>query len=313
MTRKLFFLGLTWCALSSSFSTKAQSDDTLEVNEEELMAAYYAYADSVEATLQYQEGEISLLNGEATLRVPKGFKFLDENDAHKVLEELWGNPPSETLGMLVPAESGVMGDNSYAYNIFWEELGYVEDDDAEDIDYDALLEEMKADAIAENALRREQGYSGYEVIGWASEPFYDSNRKVLHWAKELHFDEEEVNTLNYNVRVLGRAGVMTLNAIGTSDQLALIQTDIDNVLSSVEFKEGSRYADFDSSVDNVAAYTIGGLVAGKVLAKAGLFAIILKFGKFILLGLLGAWAAFRKFFSGRKESNQEIGNYNKEG
>ncbi|MBK8888400.1 MAG: DUF2167 domain-containing protein [Saprospiraceae bacterium] len=24
------------------------------------------------------------------------------------------------------------------------------------------------------------------MIGWASPPYYDSNRKVLHWAKELN-------------------------------------------------------------------------------------------------------------------------------
>ena len=46
-------------------------------------------------------------------------------------------------------------------------------------------------------------------------------------------------------------------------------------------------ADFDSKIDNVAAWTIGGLVAGKVLAKAGFFAIILKFIKPLLLLLFG--------------------------
>lgn len=312
MTRKLFFLFLFTTVSFFSTHVVAQTDTTETMDEEELLSAYYAYVDSVEATLNYQDGIISLLYGEASMAVPQGFRFLGPEDAHKVLEELWGNPPSETLGMLVPEKEGVMGENSFAYNIVWEEIGFVEDDDADDIDYDELLQEMKTDAEAENEYRRQEGYSGYEVVGWASEPFYDSDRKILHWAKELHFDEEESNTLNYNVRVLGRKGVMTLNAIGTSDQLALIQESVDNVLGSVQFNEGARYEDFDSSIDSVAAYTIGGLVAGKVLAKAGLFAIILKFGKFIVLGLLGAWAAFRKFFSGKKNSNQEIGSYNKE-
>ena len=55
------------------------------------------------------------------------------------------------------------------------------------------------------------------------------------------------------------------------------------------FTVGNTYEDFDSSIDTVAAVGIGGLVAGKVLSKAGLLAVALiflkKFGVFLLLPL----------------------------
>jgi uncharacterized membrane-anchored protein len=74
----------------------------------------------------------------------------------------------------------------------------------------------------------------------------------------------------------------------------------------VSFNSGNKYSDFDSKTDNVAAWTIGGLIAGKVLAKVGFFAIILKFLKFILLGLAAIGGAIVKFFKGKKKQEENI-------
>ncbi len=67
----------------------------------------------------------------------------------------------------------------------------------------------------------------------------------------------------------------------------------------MSFTKGEQYADFNPSLDQVAAYGIGGLIAGKVLAKVGLFAVILKFWKLGLLALSGAWAGVKRFFAGK--------------
>lgn len=129
---------------------------------------------------------------------------------------------------------------------------------------------------------------------------------MLHWAKELHFDGEEENTINDNSRVLGRKGVMVLNAIGTKSLLEQIKSSVDPVLGSVAFTEGNRYEDFDDNVDEVAAYNIGGLVAGKVLAKVVFFAVIAKFGKFIFIGLAAAEAAISRFIERCRKDEDEF-------
>lgn len=79
-------------------------------------------------------------------------------------------------------------------------MGYVEDDDANSINYDDLLKTNQE----ENQQRINEGYSPIQLIGWAAKPFYDNNKKVLHWAKELNFGGDSLNTLNYNLRILGR-------------------------------------------------------------------------------------------------------------
>jgi uncharacterized membrane-anchored protein len=100
--------------------------------------------------------------------------------------------------------------------------------------------------------------------------------------------------------------VLTLQAVSRMQELDSVNVHLNEVLGMVAFNEGHRYADYDSSTDKVAAWTIGGLVAGKILAKAGFFAIILKFLKFIIIGIGVAGGAIWKFITGRKKKEQEL-------
>ena len=90
------------------------------------------------------------------------------------------------------------------------------------------------------------------------------------------------------------------------DNLPDINTSIEGVLGSVEYTAGNTYKEFQPSVDKVAAWTIGGLVAGKVLAKVGIFAVIAKFGKLIFLAIAGAGSAVWKFIRGRRREEDEV-------
>ena len=116
-------------------------------------------------------------------------------------------------------------------------------------------------------------------------------------------DGAKENSLNYAIRVLGRKGVIELNAIGGMSQLPEIGPEMERVLSKVEFEQGNRYEDFDPDIDKVAAYGIGGLVAGKLLAKAGVFAVLLKFliaaKKFLIIGLIAVGVLIKRIFTGR--------------
>ena len=256
----------------------------------------------IEQSLKYETGVIELESGNGTLTVPPGFRFLNKEQSMYVLTDLWGNPADSTiLGLLVPENRGVLAGNSWVFSIGFDEMGYVEDDDAEDIDYDDLLKEQQDEIKTANEERIKQGYPAIELIGWASSPFYDSDKKVLHWAKELQFGEDSLHTLNYNLRVLGRKGLYVINAISSMNEMEEVKASINKVTTCVSFKEGSKYSDFNPEMDDVAAWTIGGLVAGKLLAKAGFFAILLKFWKVIALAAAGFGGAAWKFIKGKSK------------
>lgn len=259
----------------------------------------------IEQSLIYKTGIIKLESGNATLKVPKGFRYLDKKQSIYVLTDLWGNPAdSSILGMIVPLSRGVLADNGWAFVISFEEIGYVKDDDAEDIKYDDLLIELQKETDAENPERIKQGYEAIKFIGWASSPFYDKQLKTLHWATEIKFGDASLNTLNFNLRILGRKGILNLNAVASMNELPEVKSNIDKIIRCVEYNDGHRYSDFIPDVDNVAAWTIGGLVAGKILAKVGFFALIVKFWKLIALAIAGAGGGIWKYLKRRKKSDE---------
>lgn len=261
------------------------------------------YSDEVKAflaQLKPQTGTIELPNGVATLDVPRDFYYLSPQDANKVLVDVWGNPSGQTsvLGMLFPAGVTAFDDNAWGVTIEYVEEGYVSDEDADEIDYDDLLEDMQDDTFKESKARVDAGYESVKLVGWAAQPYYDRYTRKLHWAQELKFGANENHTLNYNIRVLGRQGYLLLNFIAGMEQLPEIDSNLDTVLSMAEFNEGQRYEEFDPSVDKVAAYGIGALVAGKVLAKTGMLAVLLvllkKFGILLFLPLLFVFRLFKR-------------------
>lgn len=262
--------------IDSLVLTKSNGEDTVEI-------------------YKYDTGTVIIPGGMAKIKVPKGFKYLDQQQARYVLETVWENPPSyDVLGLLLPIDRNPYESECWAISISYDESGHVNDDDAKDVNYDDLLEEMQGDIAEENKTRQAQGYQTLSLIGWAVTPFYDEKNHKLHWAKEILFTGDSASTLNYNIRILGKEGFLVMNAIAGMNQLAEVNNNLENVLASVEFNDGFRYDQFDESIHKVAAYGIGGLVAGKVLAKAGFFAIILKFWKIIAMAVVGGFIALRK-------------------
>ncbi|MTV52915.1 DUF2167 domain-containing protein [Massilia buxea] len=244
-------------------------------------------------SLKFQQGKITLPGDIATLDLPAGFRYLSPADAGRLLTEGWGNPPGiETLGMIVPTAVNPLSREGWGVVVTYEKEGHVKDDDADSIKYDELLKSMQESIAASNEERKKQGYQPMTLVGWAEAPHYDKATHKLYWAKELHGEGDTQNGLNYGVRVLGREGVLVLNAVAGMDQIAQVRSEMKNVTAFSDFTPGNRYADFDEKTDKVAEYGIAALIAGGAAAKLGLFgklfALVLAFKKILLVGLLAA-------------------------
>lgn len=254
-----------------------------------------------EASLKYQKGDIVLPGNVATIKIPDTFRYLSPKDTERVLVNAWGNPSGDgTLGMLFPADTGPTSKNAWGVVITYEEDGHVSDKDADSINYDDLLKQMKEGVSKSNKERQKAGYQTLELIGWAAKPHYDKSAHKLYWAKELNFNGQKEHTLNYNIRLLGRKGVLVLNAVAGIDQLGTVEKDMQKVLGFTNFNPGYTYADYDSKTDKTAAYGIAALVAGGVAAKAGLFAklfaVLLAAKKLVIVGVAALGGYFVKLF-----------------
>jgi uncharacterized membrane-anchored protein len=288
---------------ASSLFGYANDEDSLKILKEKIAFI----TDSVNKSMKWERGTISIADGSIKLNIPQGFKFLNAEQSQHVLEDLWGNlKDSSVLGMIFPESASPLSDSAWAYVVTYNQMGYVKDTDADDINYEDLLKEMKEDSKKTNEERVKQGLDKFDLIGWAQKPYYDKENKVLHWAKEFHAEGAEGNTLNYDIRILGRKGVLSMNAVAGMEQLPEVKSHINEVLKMAEFTDGNKYDDFNPDVDEVAAWTIGGLVAGKVLAKAGFLAIILKYLKLIILGVAALGGGIWKWVTGRRKKQEAL-------
>jgi uncharacterized membrane-anchored protein len=284
-----------------------------EMSPDEMQAAYREHVSKTLGSVKYQEGTAQLPGGMARLELPTGYRFLTPNDAKTVVVDLWGNPPekaSDILGMVVPAGEDLAQPDSWAIVISFSEDGHVADSDADEIDYDELLSQLKEANRLDNEARAANGYETMLLTGWAVPPRYDKDQKVLYWAKEYSNPDSPGGTLNYDMRVLGRRGVLSLNGVAGVERVSDVEAATPAIVSMVHYNDGHRYADFNSATDKKADYSLAGLVLGgavaaKLAAKAGLLAklgaILVAGKKFIIFIVIGIGVFLKRIF-GRKNA-----------
>lgn len=260
---------------------------------------------ALDKSLHRIHGEVPLPEGKAHLSLGSGYYFLGPSDAKKVLTEGWGNPPGSADGVLgiVFPEGKSFIDSSWGAVVTYVPTNFVPDTDASTADYDKLLKQMQSAEGEENEARQKDGFPAVHLVGWAQKPSYDAAHHDLIWAREITFAGQDEHTLNYDVRHLGRHGVLSLNMVSVMPDLVGVRTAAQELANTAEFDPGSRYGDHQDG-DKTAAYGLAGLVAAgaglAVAKKAGLLAVLLVFAKkgvvLIVAAFGGAMAWLRRRF-----------------
>jgi uncharacterized membrane-anchored protein len=260
-----------------------------------------------------QFGDVRLPGPDATLHLGRRYYFLGADEAKQVLKE-WGNPPSAAegvLGIIFPAGKTFVTD-TWGAVVTFEPSGFVTDKDADKADYDKLITDVQAGEAEDNAEMKKQGFPTSHLIGWAQPPSYDRQRHFLIWARDIKFSNATDDTLNYDLRILGRKGVLSLNLVSAMPKLAQVRADAAELAGDATFNPGSSYGDFKSG-DKTAAYGVAGLVAAGLgvaaAQKVGLLALIAVFAKkaivLILAGFAGVAAWVRRLFGKGKSTGKE--------
>ena len=226
---------------------------------------------------------------QAYLRLPAGYVWIPNPAATQLLAAMGNRVGDGFVGAIVPASDAPW---FAVVNVVKE--GYIKDDDAKDWNADDLLKSLKEGTAAANEERTKRGIAAMDVVGWAQKPHYDASSHRLVWSaltidKGAPAGEQGVN---YNTYALGRDGYISLNLVTDAKAIETYKPDALRLLSALEYNDGKKYADFNSSTDKVAAYGLAALVAGAAAKKLGLFAILLAFlAKFAKVGVLAAAAA----------------------
>jgi uncharacterized membrane-anchored protein len=199
--------------------------------------------------------------------------------------------------MIVPPSINPYSFEGWGVVITYEQDGHIDDQDALQLDFSELMASMKEEVDAENEIRLMEGFEPYALKGWAEEPHYNPENHKLSWALELAFGEpdEAVSTLNYNIRILGRNGVLVLNAVSGMEHLSDVKMRMNEIQSFTAFAEGFTYSDFDPDSDRMAMYGITTLVTGNPadqmnFSEVALSIIAVGWKYFILLfAVTGLW------------------------
>lgn len=243
----------------------------------------------------------------AQLELPEGFAFAGAEDAKDLLRSMGNRPSGNELGLLIPTTEG----QDWFIVFAWQNVGYVKDDEKDDIDADALLESITEATDAANDWRRENGIPTLRVTGWAEAPRYDEGTNNLVWAT-LAEDEGGGKSTNFNMRYLGRHGLVSATLVESAELLPVSKPLALAALKDFSFKPGSKYAEWQKG-DKVAEYGLTALVAagaGAAAVKLGFFGLLAKFfaksAKLVIVGGVALLAGLGKLWgaiTGRK--NQE--------
>jgi len=259
--------------------TMAQSPQTPE------QAAEAQRLTALRDSLKPIRGVVAIPAAKATLALGDKYYFLGPDDARRVLTEGWNNPPSavsDVLGMVFPDGADFLTDGAWGAVVTYADTKYVSDKDAKTADYDKVLADLRAGEDEQNAELQKQGFKPSTLIGWAQPPTYDPAHHDMIWARDVQFGDEADHTLNYDVRHLGRSGVLSMNLVSSMSHLGDVRPAAAELARTAEFDAGARYADFQKG-DATAGYGLAGLVAAGVglgvAKKAGLLAVALLFLK----------------------------------
>ena len=292
-------LALLLCVSGASRADDAPNPSGAPSPPNAATAALVAARDAARAAIQ--RGPVTIkLRDQAQLELPQGFGFIPQKEAAALMSAMGNDAGPDMLGLIVP-----LSEARWFVVANYDPSGYIKDDDARHWDADKLLQNLKDGTEAGNAARAKVGVPPLKVTRWIEPPAYTADSHRLIWSAEAQRKDgvAEDPTVNYNTYVLGREGFISMNLItsasGINDDKAAARV----LLSAVNFNDGKRYGDFNSSTDKVAAYGLAALVAGVAAKKIGLLALlaatVVKFAKVIALAAAAGIAVVTRWLRGR--------------
>jgi uncharacterized membrane-anchored protein len=256
-----------------------------------------ASADASAQDIQWVQGPATVtLGDQATIELSRGHIFANASDTKRIMEMSGNLPGDSEVGLITSAD-----EESEWYLIFeYFPVGYISDEDQDDIDAKALLKSISEGTEAGNEYRRENGFEALHVIGWRQKPHYDPKTHNLIWSLAAEDDAGE-QAVNYNIRLLGRQGYISATLVTGPLTLPADVKEVEKILPNFSYNDGKRYAEFREG-DKLAGYGLAALVAGGAGAaalKLGLFAklgqFLAKAWKLVVVAAIALVGALKKF------------------
>lgn len=239
----------------------------------------------------------------AEIMVPKGYIFANGDDTRKVMKLYENFITNQEVGYLAP--------KSHKWFLIFEfdEVGYVKDDEKNELDADKMLKDLQEASEEGNKRRKLQGLPIHTLKGWFKKPDYNPATNNLEWATIFTVDGKD--TINYNIRYLGRKGVMEVIVVGDPATFQETIGKANDLLTRYSFAKGNKYSEYVQG-DKIAEYGLTALVTGGAFAAAAKSGLLSKIWKFLVVGILAVGAFAKKIFAKIIGKDKEISDGNDE-
>jgi uncharacterized membrane-anchored protein len=237
------------------------------------------------------------LGHHAQIDLPADMVLVEQQAAQELMRK-WGNSPEGVIAVIFPQAEKA----TWWVSIEASDDGYVDDDDADELDAKSMLEQIQQGTLEQNKTRVSIGVPEFFVDDWREAPRYERAQHHLVWGINGH--EARGKVVNFSTRFLGRNGYLSVDLVDSTETIEQSKTQALAILTAVHFSPGFRYADHasgdHSSGIGLKALVIGGTAV--VLAKKGgiLIAILLALKKGIIVIAVAIGAFFKRMFRGKK-------------
>ena len=227
----------------------------------------------------------------AEIKVPSGYIFAGSRDTIKLMEAMENTTDGTELGFLAPQ-------NLEWFVVFdFDGMGYVSDEEKDDLDADLILDSLKEAQIQGNMERRRRGWPTMEIVGWHKKPFYNQTTHNVEWAARAR-NEDGSYVVNYNARILGRKGVMSATLVAEPSQINSFLPSYQRCIDGFDYKAGEKYSEWKEG-DKVAEWGLVGLITGGAVAVAAKSGFLAKFWKVLIIPFIAVGVFFKKIFGGK--------------
>lgn len=184
------------------------------------------------------------LGGVADLSLPYGYRITDSDDARMIMASLNDPIPDDLVAILAPASGKWMAILEYS------PAGYVKKPGVAQLDTNAVLQQ------ALNAMNDKPGESSVTSLSWQSQPTYDAHKHLLTWSFQVVSPSGKL--LSQTAVMFGRHGILQVTV---AQPASLGGAPLNQVVSSISFKDGERYSDYQKG-DKAVQIALADLISG---------------------------------------------------
>ena len=259
---------------------------------------YHAFANYTFEDINWIYGPKEVKIGDiAEIEIPSDSIFVPKEEMLKYCEL--------SKQIFDPSRMGVLITDQYEINFSFAPIGYVEDDEKDELNSSKILKSIKEATRENNEILIERGWHSScidaDSLEWFIKPNYNDITYNLEWCvgNDLF--------LNHQIRYLGRKGVMAVTVVMDPQDYYAAINNSSLALDTFNFGIGNRYADWVKG-DKVAKIGLTGLIVGGAAvaaAKSGLLKFLWKIIIFIPLILIGfistIWRKIKSLFSNKND------------